>query len=308
MLQQTYYAIFQFMKPSGICHENYVYRFGYTMGMKSVQNWNVATLLQSPLFSPLQPVLSRLETQSFPTLHDFNSLMEGDQASISVQPGHRLRFVPQESGRLGFESQYEPRCYLTGEVQTRQENWHDLFNALVWLTFPRAKAAINARHYQALQHAAVETGSMRGKVRDMATLLDESGVIVVSANAGLIDLLYNFQWKELFWKNREKVSREMGFYIFGHGLYEKSLKPYVGMTGQGLVLQVDSEFFSRSLPEQTKFLDENLAVYLDNPQHCLSTRELHPVPLLGIPGWAGENTRETYYDNTAYFRSGRMQK
>lgn len=278
------------------------------MGMKSVQNWNAATLLQSPLFSPLQPVLARLETQSFPNLHDFNSLMEGNQTSISVQPGHRLRFVPQESGRLGFESQYEPRCYLTGEVQTRQENWHDLFNALVWLTFPRAKAAINARHYQALQHAAVETGSMRGKVRDMATLLDESGVIVVSANAGLIDLLCNFQWKELFWKNREKVSREMGFYIFGHGLYEKSLQPYVGMTGQGLVLQVENEFFSRSLPEQTKFLDESLADYLNNPLHCLSTRELNPVPLLGIPGWASENNHETYYDNTAYFRSGRMHK
>ena len=28
----------------------------------------------------------------------------------------------------------------------RADNWHDLFNVLVWCTFPRAKAALNACH------------------------------------------------------------------------------------------------------------------------------------------------------------------
>jgi len=207
---------------------------------------------------------------------------------------------------MGFEAQYEPRCYLSGEVQTRLHNWHDLFNALVWLTFPKAKAAINARHYQALTHVMTDSAdSQRGRVRDMATLLDESGVIVVCANPELAELLRTFQWKELFWQQREQVRAAMGFYVFGHGLYEKALHPYTGMTGQGLVLQVSADFFSWALAVQLSYLDERVAEYLDNPGHCLNPRELHPVPLLGVPGWAAENNNAAYYDNTAYFRAGR---
>ena len=224
------------------------------------------------------------------------------QQSISVELGHSLSFVPQASGRMGFESQYEPRCYLSGEVQTRPENWHDLFNALVWLTFPGAKAAINSRHYHALKHAVEEAGSQRGKVRDMATLFDESGVIAVSSNTGLIELLRNFEWKQLFWKQREQVHAEMGFYILGHGLFEKALEPYIGMTAQGLLLHVPHEYFSWSLPVQLAYLDERVAQYLINPANCISTRELSPVPLLGIPGWTAANNDAAFYDNAAYFR------
>jgi hypothetical protein len=273
--------------------------------MKLPHQWAPASLLQSPLLAPLHPLLARLQSGEFPTLHDFNGLLAGCQPAISVELGHNLRFVPQGSGRMGFEAQYEPRCYLSGEVQTRPDNWHDLFNALVWLTFPRAKAAINKRHYQALTHEADSSGSQRGRVRDMATLLDESGVIVACANPELAELLLTFQWKELFWQRRDQVRAAMGFYIFGHGLYEKTLQPYVGMTGQGLVLHVTADFFSWALPEQLSYLDERLAEYLHDPALCLSPRELNPVPLLGIPGWSAENEDATYYDNTSYFRTRR---
>lgn len=262
---------------------------------------------KSPIFAPLHPVLARLETNKFPALQDINQLLGQDQSPINVQLGHPLRFVPQEQGRMGFESQYEPRCFLTGEVQMRTGNWHDLFNALVWLTFPRAKAAINARHYQALNTRLESTISQRGKVRDAATLLDESGVIVVSANTELTDLLQNFQWKELFWCRREQVRKEMGFYVFGHGIYEKALLPYIGMTGQGLILHVQADFFNRTLPEQLSEIDHKLAQFLHNPENCLTPRELHPIPLLGVPGWSVENEAASYYDNTSYFRPGRRE-
>jgi hypothetical protein len=275
--------------------------------MKIIHEWNPAALLHSPLFTPLHPVLARLNTAQFPSMHDLNILLAACQPPLNVQPGCSLRFVPQETGRLGFEAQYEPRCYLSGEVQTRPENWHDLFNALVWLTFPKAKASINTRHYRALTNVADPGGSQRGRVRDMATLLDESGVIVVCANAELAELLRTFQWKELFWQRREHVRTEMGFYIFGHGLYEKALQPYVGMTGQGLILHVPADFFSGTPAAQLSYLDERTAEYLNDPGHCISPRELHPVPLLGMPGWDRENINAAYYDNTSYFRAGRRE-
>lgn len=271
------------------------------MGMNPA--WNRDALLQMTAFAPLHPVISRLKADGFPTLEELGALL--DEHHITVHSGCELRFVEQGTGRLAFEEQYEPRCYLSGEVQTRRDNWHDLLNALVWLTYPKAKAAINARHYLALTEAAADSSSQRGAVRDTNTLIDESGVIVVYSDSELAGLLKNFQWRELFWHRRELVRTRMGFYIFGHGLYEKALNPYVGMTGQGLLLAVEQDFFNWPTDRQRSHLDILLADYLAHPDHCRSTLELSPVPLLGVPGWTADSERESYYDNTAYFRAGR---
>jgi hypothetical protein len=275
--------------------------------MENLPQWNPEELRKSPLFEPLRFLLSHFENNHFPLLQDLNSLL-GLHAEIKLQSGKRLHFVEQELGKLAFESQYEPRCYLSGEVQTRENNFHDLFNALVWLTFPQSKAAINARHYRALTQAASALKSRRGKVRDMATLFDESGVIVAYSNSQLAKLLCDFKWKELFWLCREEVNAQMGFYLFGHGLYEKAMQPYVGMTGQGLLMPVEMEFFTWSMPQRMQYLDERVAEYLGDATHCRDTRELTPVPLLGIPGWSNDNERDEYYDNQQYFRPGRRAK
>lgn len=283
--------------------------------MKPTPEWNRAALLQSPLFEPLHTVLAAFDVAGFPTLQQQNTLLEARQTPITTQSGVAVRFVPQEWGRLPFERQYEPRCYLHGEVPTRSDNWHDLLNALVWLAFPGTKAAINARHYAALtKQEEAPSGSQRGAVRDVNTLLDESGVILPYADnetgAELASLLRDFKWKELFWQHREQVrpqsSRQaMGFYIFGHGLYEKALQPYVGMTGQGLLLAVEPAFFGWPLAQRQAYLDELLASHLAGAENCRNTRDLSPVPLLGVPGWTADNENEAYYDNTDYFRPGR---
>lgn len=277
--------------------------------MRSIPEWNKEALLRTPYFAPLHGIISCLETEGFPTLQDCNALLEAHQPGITVHSGMLLHFVEQEYGKLHFEAQYEPRCYLKGEVPTRANNWHDLLNALVWLTFPKAKAAINARHYKALTDTGLaedgKTHSQRGAVRDTNTLLDESGVIVACANNELAELLRGFRWKELFWQRRAEVQSSMGCYLFGHGLYEKTLNPYIGMTGQGLLLPVEQAFFSWQQAQQLAYLDDLLVDYLSAPEHCRSTRELTPVPLLGVPGWAAENEDAAYYDNTRYFRPGR---
>lgn len=267
--------------------------------------WDPATLLQSPLFAPLHAVLANCNAHHFPTVQDINALLAARQSPVSVQRGLPLRFVTQQLGTLPFEMQYEPRCYLKGEVQVRDREWHDLFNALVWMTFPQAKAEINARHYQSLTSTS-SSQNQRGAVRDVVTLLDESGVIIACADEDLGNLLRDFQWNELFWQRREQVNAAMGFYLIGHGLYQKALQPYVGMTGQGLLLTVEQEFFAWPLVRRLAYLDQKMAVYLRAPQHCRSKSELAPVPLLGVPGWTQDNAVESYYNNTAYFRAGRV--
>lgn len=273
--------------------------------MKQPPEWHREALLRSSLFTPLHPELSGLESESFPSLGDCNALLAAHHPTITVQNGAPLHFVAQQCGKLPFERQYEPRCYLAGEVQMRPHNWHDLFNALVWLTFPKSKAALNARHYHALIEERASGNARRGSVRDVNTLFDESGVIVVYADNELAGLLRDFKWKELFWQRREQAGTEMGFYLIGHGLYEKALQPYVGMTGQGLLIKVEQEFFSWPPAQRLMHLDSLLADYLAMPGNCRSTRDLSPVPLLGVPGWAADNDCAAYYDNTSYFRPGR---
>jgi len=120
------------------------------LSMNIIYPWDKNQLLASPLFEPLHPVIAQLANDKFPDLNDCNGLLQNCLPVITTQLGQPIRLVPQLLGKLAFEAQYEPRCYLTGEVQTRANNWHDLLNAMVWMTFPCSKAAINARHYFAL--------------------------------------------------------------------------------------------------------------------------------------------------------------
>jgi hypothetical protein len=261
-------------------------------------------------------MLAEFPNKGFPTLQDCNALLAANQPTITTWNGLPLRFIEQQFGKLPFEAQYEPRCYLSGEVQLRAHDWHDLFNALVWLAFPKTKAVLNARHYHALVEERASAKTRRGPLRDANTLLDESGVIVAYSDAQLADLLREFKWKELFWQHRRQLGSGcmdrsgagMQFYLFGHGLYEKTLQPYVGMTGHAWLIKVSQPFFSWPLARQIRDLDGFLAEHLSVAGRCSSTSDLSPVPLLGVPGWAMDNEHAEYYDNTAYFRPGRIAK
>jgi len=266
-------------------------------------SWIPDFLAASPLFEPLRPVARGLEQlQHWPDIAELERIRV--HKSVVTKSGKPIRFVAHETSPQEFARQYEPRIYLAGEVQTRTQNWHDLFNTLVWLTFPRAKATLNQLHYQELLREHERGFGQRGPLRDAATLLDESGVVVVSADAELSVLLRNFEWKELFWQRRAALLVRMKFFILGHGLYEKALNPYVGMTGKALILDVEQHFFNQTLGAQLHEIDLMLDQHL-----CGSTAiTLTPLPVLGYPDWSADNAAESYYDNQNYFRSRPVQR
>ena len=271
--------------------------------------WDAQFLSRSPMFEPLRPVGGMLgECIGWPGLDDFQRLADALERPPMTGSGLPLRFVAQGARSAEFSNGYEPRVYLRGELQTRSENWHDLFNALAWLTFPRAKAAINAYHF-ALQQQRRHAGAVqnRGSAQDALTLFDESGVIVVCSDPSLAGLLRDFRWKALFWERRQDVVGAMKFFVFGHSLYEKALKPYPGMTGKGLVLMVEDDFFGEPVAAQTAEIDAMLATMLGAPEAPRSAGDFCPVPLLGVPGWTPQNEAESWYEDTRYFRPGRSR-
>ncbi len=137
----------------------------------------------------------------------------------------------------------------------------------------------------------------RNPVRDALTHFDETGVIVISSSPELSEDLRHFRWRELFWEKRKLVERKMRFLIFGHGLMEKALHPYVGMTGKGIVLEAEI-----SAPEE---IDAILASRIGD---LAAPSDLTPVPVLGYPGWDENNADPAYYENLDYFRKGRMRQ
>jgi hypothetical protein len=257
----------------------------------AAQTWLPGFARFSPLYEPLRPLADELA--HWPDLDALNALSTPEIGTASGQP---LRFVSQVGKPVPMEEKYEARIYLTGEVQTRLENWHDFFNALVWLVFPQSKAALNARHFAAISQ--VNSGGNRDKSRDVLTLFDESGVVALYSDESLADLIRDFRWKELFWERRQEVVEKMRFMVFGHSLYEKALKPYIGLTGKALLIKVDEGFFNQPSALQTRLADEMIAGAFAQTIPV----NLTPLPLLGVPGWWADNASSDFYENAAYFR------
>lgn len=272
-----------------------------------MDEWFEDFLGRSPMFEPLRAQGAVPDAACWPTLEEMQALIKARQPPVVTCSGMPLRLVGQGEKPAAFEDRYEARIYLKGELQTRSGNWHDLFNALVWLTFPRAKAALNARHYSALRQQQAAGALNRGPVQDAMTLFDEGGVIVAASDRELLAQLREFRWKELFWRNRARVGAGMRFYLFGHALYEKALRPFTGITGRGVLFGVEEDFFSISLPAQLERLDVMLEQRLLDGDALITTRDLAPVPILGVPGWCADNVHESYYDNVDYFRPGRTK-
>lgn len=254
------------------------------------------------MLAPLRNSGSRFCGPDWPTLARLQQALESAPGKICSASGQALRFVPQGTSPARFEEGYEPRAYLTGEVQTRTNNWHDLFNALVWLTFPRTKVELNRRHYQAAMEEASAPGN-RGRSRDAFTLFDESGVVIACSRSQLADLLREFRWNELFWQRRAELVSHMSFVLFGHSLYEKALAPYIGLTGHALVFLLEDSFHTLPETERLAQLDALMARYF--AEQAFSPDALAPLPLLGVPGWWAGNQDAEFYANTRYFRPGR---
>jgi len=232
-------------------------------------------------------LIAGLPGESFPGPDILGHLLPPGTASGTGLP---IRFVP--ASRLPGV-QYEKHIYETGEVSTRENSWHDLFNALAWCRFPRLKSVMNSLHYANLDR---ERGGSRGKLRDALTLLDESGVIVAGSNPEALRALASRDWKDAFVKHRAAWRAELQVLVCGHAILEKFLKPYKSITAHALILYAPG-------PVSAAQLDSLLATSLSEGRLFKSAAGLSPLPLMGIPGWwtAGEQDR-TFYDDRGVFR------
>jgi len=252
----------------------------------------------APYWQDVLPYLYKLAGSGFPSCSQLNALLPEGLHSAG---GHAIHFVP--SSQLANDA-YEHRIYSTGQVSTRSDCWHDLFNALIWMRYPYIKTAMNQLHYQALTGS--ESGT-RGRLRDALTLFDECGVIVFSSRPDLLKALAERRWSDAFLS--VDFRKSVGLSLIGHAMLEKYLSPYKAMTAKALFIEVDTRFMELSRPDMIGHLDRNIANQILTGQALNKPACLSPLPLAGVPDWwpITEQEDDLFYQDTRVFRSAPAQ-
>ncbi|HEY4092246.1 MAG TPA: DUF3025 domain-containing protein [Luteibacter sp.] len=242
-------------------------------------------VLASPPLSHWAGFAPLIEGEAWPEATGLNALLPDDSD---------LRFVAQDKALLDDGLHYEQRI-ANGSIATRPANWHDLFNAFVWLRYPALKRALNAR-----QVAEIARMGPRERSRPQCALthFDEAGIIVTLPDTAMLAAWDRHDWHALFWTHREAWLRgDARAEVFGHALLEHALTPEKLLVGKALVV-IGGADAAATCAEAIARGD-----VLNDPQ------ELRPLPVSGVPGWHADTADESFYTTAPCFqpvRAGRL--
>jgi len=228
-------------------------------------------------------------------------------AGQGARPGRPPRFVAQTPALLADGLHYEQRIAQHAEIATREGNWHDLLNALVWLRYPALKSALNRRQ---VAEIAIAGPKRRTRAQCALTHFDEAGAVVVVRDRALLALWDRHDWHGLFWRERAAwTDGRIAAHVFGHALLEHALRPVQLLVAKALVVLrpdaagADADGSSAMTDAFAMCADAiRRGELLNDPQ------ELRPLPLSGIPGWHVDNGEERFYRDAPCFcplRAGR---
>jgi len=243
------------------------------------------SVLEVPPLSHWSAYRSLLAGDAWPTVDTLDALLPLDSG---------VRFATQDKALLDDGLHYEVRIARRGAIATRPDNWHDLFNALIWLRYGELKRALNAR-----QLAEIERMGPRERSRAQCALthFDEGGIIVTLPDEAMVSAWDAHDWHALFWTWRDAwLSGAAHAEVFGHALLEHALSPTKLLVGKALVVVGGGD--ARAICADAI----RRGTVLNDPQ------ELRPLPVSGVPGWHALSGDERFYDTAPCFqplRAGR---
>jgi len=228
-------------------------------------------------------------------LRDFEDLMGAPDWPTIAALDARLalpdkHLAEQDEALLADGLHYETRIAGRGRIATRADNWHDLFNALIWARYPAIKRALNQ---QQCRHIAAMAPGQRNRAQAALTQFDETGVIVRVRDPALLGAWDRHDWPALFvdgaghWRNGEIAVAA----VIGHALLEQALLPDRLLVGKCVVVQGDDDASAVAAVAQAIADGGRLGDPL----------ELRPLPLAGIPGWHARQVA-AFYARADYFR------
>jgi Protein of unknown function (DUF3025) len=262
----------------------------------------------SPWCQPFSDELALFQ-QGFSHRELLNALTDNAaQRQLRNANGQPITFADADSvsadmARTG--TAYESWIFKTGQVPTRphsEAGWHDLFNAVVWLAYPKSKALLNRFQAEAIARDGV--GMQRGSLRDAITLLDESAILLASCAPDIVQSLKEHHWNEALVERRDQWGKRIQPSLFGHAVLQKLVDPYKSLCAHSYVLEVDPSYFTLAPDAQRAVLDRKLHSQLesDNAAGHLANKPFSPLPVLGIPFWSAQNSQASFYADKTVFR------
>ncbi|HEX5307443.1 MAG TPA: DUF3025 domain-containing protein [Dyella sp.] len=223
---------------------------------------------------------------------EYDALLRGphwpaiDDLNVRRHDAAMPHFAAQDAALLADGLHYEQRIAERGLVATRERNWHDLFNALVWLRYSALKAALNRRQVREIARMGPR---QRSRPQYAMTHFDEAGVIVRVADPALLALWDAHNWHGLFWRERAAwIDGRIAVTVFGHALLEHALVPGKLLVGKALV-------FAAGVHVPMEDLVHAAAAAIEAGAALNDPLELRPLPLSGIPGWHADNGEEAFH-------------
>lgn len=199
-----------------------------------------------------------------------------------------LQLAEQDAALLADGLHYETRI-AQGRLATRAQNWHDLFNALVWARYPQLKQALNR---QQCRHIAAMPPGQRNRAQAALTQFDETGVVVRVRDAALLAAWDAHDWHSLFDARPWQAGDIDIAAVFGHALMEQALLPGRLLVGKCLLVCGDDD----------AACIEAAAQAIEAGRALTDPLQLRPLPLAGIPGWHAERCDAAFLANEEYFR------
>jgi hypothetical protein len=232
---------------------------------------------------------------------DHAALLEGEWPSIDALNRHRpadmaQRFVAQTPDLLTDGLHYERRIDERGEIATREGNWHDLLNALVWLRYPMLKQALNRRQIAEIARMGPK---QRSRAQYAMTHFDEGGVIVEVRDPALLALWDAHDWHGLLWRHRQAwLDGSIRLELFGHALLELALNPDKLLVGKTLLFEWGGD------DDAARLMDRCVEA-IGSGRLLRDPLELRPLPLSGIPLWRADNADEAFHRSTICYQPRR---
>jgi hypothetical protein len=146
--------------------------------------------------------------------------LEGDEpptravlAAVLERLGSNWTLATQSEAAAGYEA-----AVVRGRIPTRERSWHDTFNALAFVVFPHAKAALHRRCYELQQRRAKQPP--RSREEDALTLIDETSIVLAGSVAAIAELDRARMGNVLADIDRVVREHEIIVFAFGHALLE----------------------------------------------------------------------------------------
>jgi hypothetical protein len=159
------------------------------MGLVHTRGFDPRFFADSPWLWPYRPSLAQFARhEDWPSFEELEQLLEASALRISRAPLKLALAAPKKKKRkrraepIALQSLYDVRISELRELPTRKADWHDFFNVLSFVAWPRAKLALHARQARLLRERLPEPvrrlPGARTREQDVLTMFDEGGVVL----------------------------------------------------------------------------------------------------------------------------------